>query len=324
MFEEIIFHVGAPKTGSTSIQNFLYSNHKLMLEHGVYTPDSYKNHQFLVSKFHSSPEQLDFNIYAKRDKEKSREWHEYFLDLALKKASECSRVLFTSEHLVLLSVEEIVLLYDYFEGLSKSLRVVLYVREPFGAHVSRLQESVKNGANTLESFICLDVPKGSFYQLIDRWAGVFGERNVHVRRLECENVIDDFLSVVGVPIDSVVGVPIDKVDEAQKKSNQSLSAQAVFIANELAKIAPKHSPNRAPQSNLVALLSAIQGDKFSFDISCKSNVYKVIDDDVRILNERYGFNYVSPKAVEGAGNRNLYNEVFYRSLALMINKFAKL
>ncbi|GMQ47895.1 hypothetical protein [Vibrio sp. 10N] len=310
MFDEVIFHIGAPKTGTTTIQDFLALNRDSLFSHGISIPGCSKNHQFLVSKFSNAPEELDFNRSAGRTRVESVVWHDSKLTDFLSKTGNSKKLLFSSEHLVLLKEDEINALLSLFKRKAKKLTVLVYVRNPFDWASSGVQEAVKNGEQTLEQAI--ETPNFMiFHNLIDRWVSVFGDKRVKVRKLECPDLLSDFCKTLKLPDIAYLRPPADL--------NTSLSQEAIFIANELSKVLPKFSEGRAPQDMISKLLKKIKGNKFYFLIPENRQEYQWIKNDLVTLNLKYKTEYFEKRINHSAID---YDKDFIQSLALLVNETA--
>jgi len=215
----IILHIGFEKTGTSSIQQFCQDNRDALLRQGVYYPkspsDSRGNHVKLAAYFQENdwigfllkdmgihtPEQLrDFR----------REFHSQ-LTLELRRVPG-KTVLFSNEHTSMTyDEEEIGRLAALLREFTNDIRIVVYLRRQMDRYVALHATRVVRG----EPGLNLNLPPNcthwtglDYPAQMDRWARIFGRRNIIVRPFERAqlaggDVVRDFLDVLGLKGDFV-------------------------------------------------------------------------------------------------------------------------
>ena len=203
-----VVHIGLEKTGSTSLQEFLWINRRVLLDqYRIWVPDYLgRGSQWLLAvlAYDASREDDLTGILGSSAARMAK------LDEIRKKITysvnhqHANLFCFSSEHLSsrLVSVDSICRLRDFFIELFDDVEVVVYVREPIRMAISRQSTAVKLGSSTLA------LPKPSeivalldFKSVIQRWESVFG-KNLTVRLYDEGligfDVISDFQSLLGI------------------------------------------------------------------------------------------------------------------------------
>ncbi|MDY6986997.1 MAG: hypothetical protein SWQ30_02975 [Thermodesulfobacteriota bacterium] len=191
-------HVGTEKTGSTSIQRFLYANEKLLNRHG-----------FMVCR---AGRKTDFKTYA----------HSPLLTAVRKPAHPDSRQLLDNlakevrttafdnsilscEGFSYLEVHSLKRLFVPFRGCM--IRVILYLRRQDDFIESWFQQDVKGGVErgySLEAFIDKYRYKMDFKAILSRFEAALGTAGeIIIRPFECSqlyggDVVKDFVELLGI------------------------------------------------------------------------------------------------------------------------------
>lgn len=148
--KEVIIHAGLHKTGSTSIQRSLFFNQQILKRNGyqfldVIKPDKrkLKNHSSaIINLFRDNPEDHYLNKINDWDAIEVKEFYCNQLDSAIEKLGE-KKLLISGEGISSLNEDGLERLKDYFKGFN--IRIIVYVRDPYEAMCSRLQDVITNG-----------------------------------------------------------------------------------------------------------------------------------------------------------------------------------
>ena len=256
---DLVLHIGTEKTGTTSIQEFLKKNIVRLRDNGVYVPRSpmvgYGNHRWIPLIANNEDFTDDFviiqNFKSLEDrKEKISEKRIELIDECRNAAASCKTLIFTSEHFQsrLRTIEEIQRLKSLVEELASSIRILIYIRDPLKAAVSRLSTALKCGGTPvgLPSPQAQSIEKlYNYAQIIARWQVCFPDAEIIVRRfersfLEKGDVVIDFCSQV-----------IDEFSEDEyellKPSNQTLSLSGMALLRKLNLVYPRFVDNKSNQ-----------------------------------------------------------------------------
>ena len=193
MKDKIIYvHIGTPKTGSTSIQYFLWNNYEVLRKNGVLFPKSCLTQT---------------SSYGNRSAAHSTFLHDF--DKACKNLKQEITVS-KNIHTVLLSCEQFGPRIRFISDLSKQLfknnviKIIIYLRRQDKYLESLYKEAVAGTfARFAEDFTTYyythtEAMRPDYYQLLQPWADCFGHENIIVRPFEKKqfyggNLIRDFL-----------------------------------------------------------------------------------------------------------------------------------
>ena len=131
----IYLHIGTWKTGTTTIQNTLHLNRRLLLDQGLNYPDIGTSHNFLASSFHERP--LDQNIAKSRQLSKRSllKWHTTSKQKFEESITQAPKTMVSSEFLLGLSIRGLRDLKSYLEVFFDEIVVVAYIRNPINSLV---------------------------------------------------------------------------------------------------------------------------------------------------------------------------------------------
>ncbi len=150
--KQLILHIGLHKTATSSIQDTLAYNQKLLAENRIHYPifKSYNNKNMtnhsmaMHSLFCDSPNKYRMNIVNKWDASVVNPLYEEQLRDAAEKANT---LLISGEGISALKENELFRLKEFFYDFN--IRVICFVRDAYGYHCSALQERIKNGHELL-------------------------------------------------------------------------------------------------------------------------------------------------------------------------------
>ena len=150
---KLIIHIGAQKTGTTTIQSFLKLNNKNLIKQGILIPQSiaYKNsfnHRWLCSFAYEdnnfnkirSLKEID-NLGNLLISEKILEFKEEI------KKNHSDLCIISSEHLSLelQNIDKINKLKNVLEDIFDDIKIVIYIRKPLKQAISLLSTCIRNG-----------------------------------------------------------------------------------------------------------------------------------------------------------------------------------
>ena len=245
----LVLHIGTEKTGTTSIQNFSYTNRKLLQEkYSILYPAEIGNqfgHTKIALLGYENSRNDDLTIANYNDsveRHKTREsWIQHLKTVVHE--SFCHTVFLSSEFFQsrLASTEDLVRLKNVLEPLFSKIEVVMYVRSPLNTALSLMSEAIKHGSTNLGL-----LPSDNIY--INRicnhkltcqmWSSVFCDANLVVKSFQKEylykgSVVDDIFYLIGLPDLSRQGLIVPGVE------NESLSLEGMYILSMLNKFIPK-------------------------------------------------------------------------------------
>ena len=289
--ELVYLHVGMHKTGTTSIQRSLqgYDDKKIR-----YADLGLSNHSvFIKTIFGRLADEYEVHKAVGRDKKDVEALSAQYRKQLISELKSRSRTLVISgEDIGILSSDEVADVRDFLLQYSDSVRVVGYVREPYGYASSMFQQDVKTGLSELET----RAPRYRFK--FEKFLKVFGEENCEIVRFEPRAfpgkcAVNDFCRRLGV--DTRL---IDRVRE-----NDGLPAEVValmYFWNMDGVRSVGEARLMRTRMKMVAALRLHFSQKFSLDPDLVEE--KLDADDVRwmenILGEKFARN-AGPKKAGG-------------------------
>ena len=207
-------HIGTEKTGTTSIQKFLYLNRSTLLSAGILVPQSLGKYNHRVLSAISNDDDVFDDFYRskqlttpyQRSMAKQRWLGEFINEIENSDAEKC---IISSEHLQsrLRHPKEIQRLYKLLHPKFSSIHIILYIRRPILTAISLYSTSIKCGSLASK----IPSPDNPYYRhvvdhanTIKMWEHSFPNSDFSVRIFEKEslasgNVIDDFIMQCKLP-----------------------------------------------------------------------------------------------------------------------------
>lgn len=292
---EIILHVGAHKTGTTSIQRDLFLDRKKLYENKVlypHFPDSAANHSVaLFSLLSPNPEKFHVNIEKGRVSPKSLEkYHndiiEYLKSTSLDTTWE--KMIVSGESLSVLPEANIIKLKQLIEniyGYSAKIKVVYCIREPVSYHISAIQERVKGEA--LKSILYNNSHmKNFFVKNIKKLRNVFGNNNVKVidfkELISTGDIANSFLQLSGIN-----GVSVSAIKE---QSNVSMTYESVILLDSI----NSRLVSKIPKRELYKVRDDFKntsGVKYLPEVEIINLIKTNSQEDVQFYFEKFNYTY---------------------------------
>jgi Sulfotransferase domain len=234
--KQLYIHAGFPKTGTTTVQHFLYANRKKLKQQGVLYPKScnhdHAHHPLVLSCINNKIETLS-QIPTFPVSEIIETLGKEII------SSNCEKVVLSSEFFILFfhacnsgGIEKLV---DFFNNFHCS--TILYLRHPLSFIESGYSQEMKN--TRMKVPVAFEDFKTSFLKrsglkyenVIDFFSDHLG--NVIVRpfdrnQLKDKDILSDFMSIVGFQ-------NIESFKKESMYSNRHLSKQRIAIMNEISK-----------------------------------------------------------------------------------------
>ncbi|WP_075641889.1 hypothetical protein [Rhizobium oryziradicis] len=257
-----IIHIGAPKTGSTAIQRFLFENRAMLIEHGILYPEvSIRGfgHHDLAFLLHGQ--------YAKWATPQDRsltDLRDILRGIVLPSAA--TTILLSSENFYVYPKPSALrsLLVEAGLHSSDEIVIVCYVRRQDDAHVSWYNQSVKAQGNTssLNTTIIREHGLWDYATRLQPWADEFGINSILVRDYtpfsqRTADIRDDFLAILGADRDRF-HLPAGRENE---RVNRDILAFQRWV-NHLPLSAKK---KRRYHKQLIELTAASEGAQFFDD-----------------------------------------------------------
>lgn len=243
MFDELIIHVGMAKTGTTSLQKFLYQHELILLEQGVGLLRSFSrpgNAEFAAffQKNQDGAWFLRNGVHTKDEKA------EYFVDFEERFVAELERLsslfgeagtkprrlLITSEalHEGLETAGELLFLKKFLLKYFQKIKVIAYFRSLDSLidslYSQRLKTFETSGPDDFAKKMAL-ASKWNPRDAFELWSSVFGKESVDFIDIEKKwgktfDVRRDFAGYLNT---LEVGLPIDQVQFSEDRANKGLN-----------------------------------------------------------------------------------------------------
>lgn len=209
----LILHIGTEKTGSTSIQDFLFNSSESLSQLGFYYPTSLgiKNHR-LLHAIVADPDYVSgpFKYYKDIDDNKKSllcsEWISAFESEFYQHQNKTWIISSEQLHSRLRSPQSVRRLSEFLSRYFDSIKLVVYLRKPLSCAISMLSTALKTG-NTRLTLPHLDNPY--WCNLVDhratliRWSEYFPSITVRIfsrQNLYYADAVRDFLFALNIPL----------------------------------------------------------------------------------------------------------------------------
>lgn len=296
MLNEAIIHIGMNKTGSTSIQNALRQ-----FDDGrtFYAQLSHINHSIPVyTAFHKN--YARYHIWRKKGlplEEIDRLRRDYRADLAAQLARpDRQRVLISGEDISSLDPNGAREFIDLVRKYAKTIKIVIYVRDPVGFAASSFQQRIKDGSAEIPEVI-----RPGYENRIGKFVDLVGAENIIVRifsrdLLKNGNVVDDFCDIAD----------IDMPQANAANANESLSMECtklVFLFNRTNPCYFGDPIVMGARQMLIAHLRNAYKDGQSMDSSLFASIADKGAADY--LRDNFGLSFEDKKASENDASTDL-------------------
>lgn len=232
----IYVHIGTPKTGTTTIQEYLAVNYDLLLTKGCLVPVSSRRHKsnhtllanYCINKKTITAISIRNGIYDEKSLAKFRRDFQKSIRKEIRMFSG-SHIVLSNEQCYgrLTTTKEIRKLRNLFKGLGARVRIIVYLREQSDMLCSYYSSKMKNGMTYMMESMD-DFSRDGMFDYngrLEMWEQVFGIENMIVRiydrdRLHDNDIISDFMETIG----------LEKAGQVPEQLNRKLSAsQCEFL-----------------------------------------------------------------------------------------------
>lgn len=239
----LYFHIGSPKTGTTSIQSFCADHRDILEEKGLCYPimpfvyehkSKRRNGLFLTSKYVRD---------GVRDKEREKEIFQKGLNIIEKKFDTFDRVLLSDEGAYSMFFRRKLyktngkMLARWAKERNIQVKVIIYLRSQVDYAMSWYNQLVKHSVSktlssltweeyikTYKKYVALD-----YYSYLNILSDVFGKENIIVKRFDRAffkngSLVDDFLDIFEIEVDDAF-----PQDSSKSEQNHGITENACAI-----------------------------------------------------------------------------------------------
>lgn len=260
-------HIGTEKTGTTLVQEWLYSNTAKLSASGVFLSKKIgiPNNRKLCAYFQTLTD--DYFSDNLIDNEQKRKRHFGGLLKALSKEIKIANkrhhsIVISSEHFSsrLSTVDEIRSLKDFLASLFSEIKIICYVREQSQLRRSLYSTYLKHwGTETLDNWktnINIDDHYFNYAVMLSKWSDVFGvesiEAVIYDRRNFKENDIrKDFINRISSSLD------ISSFNYSIETSNESMSYLQGFLVRLINSQMGRYNKDKTFNEKRLKLVSTV-------------------------------------------------------------------
>lgn len=302
----VVLHAGLPKTGTTSIQQFLRKNARALAKKGImYSPvadeSSLGNHNLLATAFCKYVPRIYVDTYLddldRLQQDGIAGWRKLLSDF---RASDHETLLISGELFIRCDVKRLAE-FVHEEMAQLEFSTTFYLRRPSTHYASSLQQHIK-GANELLPFARRQ-SRWSQRLTQFRQLGDVTIREFNPDALVARDVVADFASTVGFGIDGLEHPP---------NANETVSAEGMELILKHRRLHFPNAPDRImPQTT--KLLERIRrreralGDELRLTApTLRSELGAYLDsdlDELGQLDELFGFRYEGIGVPDGTSIR---------------------
>jgi len=264
-----IIHIGAEKTGTTTLQEAFHLNRARLATAGIVfprTPGAKQHGLLALYAMDDTPDNLQARLMPASMTGDRNAWRGNFSAELAREISEQrgDRLLISTEllHSKIRTTEEVARLKSLLDPWCDRYRIVFYMRRQDRALVSRHSTYLRTGG-TEDSPLGKPVPKRLFnYEgILDLWSGVFGRENIvprefSSRALRDGDIVADFIDATNLPLD-----PSNMARPPRRNSSLSRTAQQFLLAynRSIAKMPPPADGGRLQRLLVEAVEEACPG-----------------------------------------------------------------
>lgn len=199
----IVIHIGLPKCGSSSVQNFLRDNDPVLRSMRIHYPH--------VGRM-LRPNHINLSFEAKGHPQFDPAFGTLTQLAGYRRSVGADVMILSSENLASCKSEHAARMKSALGGLDDTFRIVMIIRDLVQFLPSAYSQEVRNGKRTFDFDTFFEAQQGrrriDYSETAKRWADVFGWMALRVRVLDPRHLvngdlIDDFLATAGVDLKAV-------------------------------------------------------------------------------------------------------------------------
>lgn len=289
--EELILHFGLPKTGTSALQSFLFSQRKiLMKKHNVLYPGEQENHCYLEALFSENPESLfQIQMLGFESIDDISNFLRKFRESLLREinTTKPKRIIISSEYFVGTKLVELKKLCSFLETITEKIVLFAYVRDPWSWSISLLQEQILGGYRERSAKVIYNFP---LQRLIKRFEDAFDIRPViapYINQPSSFNVVDDFCQ--RFKIDDLANTT-----HTDRKVRKGMNLEAACVMLKLNQLYPVFDENKTLIEDRARDLirqtirnSPLSTTPLRISTMTANEIYQNSKDDMEFLEKEY-------------------------------------
>jgi hypothetical protein len=318
-FKQIYLHIGPHKTGTSAIQSMADENRAALVRHGILYPSG-RWHGQLGSCFAQNKVAYVYNRHSGfTDLESINRSDTVYKTRLLEELeeSDCQDAIFSYEGFIDLRPDEVRELTNFLRDRCDEIRIIAYCRHPLSFAPSEISQRVRMGfPSGRDNSENPPIPRFRLY--FEKFANVLGTERFILndfskRALHRNDVRMDFLKKIGFPDlhENEIRLSADP--------NESLSAEAVAIAVEMAKSAPGLAQNNLFFRRYDFFLRSIRGAPIRLSEDEKKLIMTASLPHLEYLQKTFGIELQEPEKNSG-GEFELFGKKAIESLAEQLRR----
>jgi len=153
--KRLIVHIGMPKTASTTLQSFLFSNSETLKKFGIFYSKSlhHNNVKFYPLFFDKPYDFIDIKKFYSSEDLATKAFNKFRQEwIAVFNSEDYSDLIISSEYLYLCTKSQVVKIKNFINGYFDDIKIICYIRDPKSYLKSQIQEGIKSGYITNDNF----------------------------------------------------------------------------------------------------------------------------------------------------------------------------
>lgn len=335
-----IVHIGTEKTGTSSIQMFLYKNRKKLIKSGYHFLQSAgKTNNWALPAFFSSDDRFNelYRDEGIRTRQQIDQFKLNFFEQFERELSSLRKnihtVIISSEHFHsrIRTKAEMKEVQGFLSSYFSEVKIVCYLREQAATCASWYSTSMKSGGTlSFEEFFKRCKPGNyyfNYYEMLSNWEQYFGPESMEVALFSQDqflnrDLLDDFTARISPSLVGTLNKSIQSENESLKPVGQAL-ARAVNIIFPVSAEQVEVSDLRKVCKNLISRSLFGKGQQPSPDVQ------KSIYNSFLEINERVRIKYFPERKslfappLESQSVRNVVDEIDFQVISSIYNFIGK-
>ncbi|WP_417655389.1 hypothetical protein [Pseudoalteromonas atlantica] len=289
-FKVAYIHMGADKTGSTTLQSFMDSNRKINeSEYGIYYAPEVWQARF-ASHFSGSSKNFIHNVHSgvQNEAEILALDNAYMesLERWLEGIVNPKTLVLSYEGFHCLTVNSLQAMREYLLKYADEVKVIYYIRAPLSYAISSKSQHIKMGLAIGDDF-----PISPYKALIQKIQKAFSKSEISIRKFSKNDLYQSDLVMDFIySIDQ--GYDFKEYLANKKTENESLSDLACFVGNKVIEkyFCAVHRKNHSPFElghRLLPHLINIEGDKLKLTPAQLNTVLSNSEENISYIKDEF-------------------------------------
>ena len=206
--KKVYIHIGLPKTGTTSVQNFLFKNREELINFGFLYPETITSKNFIKGNKLIGYNSLNDHNFIHDMKNYGYEFHDiFFLKLIeeIKNNNNCDKLIISSENLIFAEKDFIKKIRSLFMG--KEIKIIFTQRDYINWLNSYYYETIFSGRSTWSFSKFFNKMKSEilpYNKKINLWINIFNKKSFNlIEYNNNEKYIKNILNLFEIPTDII-------------------------------------------------------------------------------------------------------------------------